>query len=140
MVYRFGNPDTYDNTGTITLNRVHYPNLLDTGNMLVYSNNIYNGQSAVIEYELNPPYQLVAGQDNEPTVTWEFTDTDLYSLTTSSAGRMSNGNTLIGEGTAGTIWEVNESGEVLWKNSNYNSIWRTYPIDIDSPATTALGL
>ncbi|TBV26991.1 MULTISPECIES: arylsulfotransferase family protein [Flavobacteriaceae] len=140
LVYRFGNPDTYDNTGTITLNRVHYPNLLDTGNMLVYSNNIYNGQSAVIEYELNPPYQLVAGQDNEPTVTWEFTDTDLYSLTTSSAGRMSNGNTLIGEGTAGTIWEVNESGEVLWKNSNYNSIWRTYPIDIDSPATTALGL
>ncbi|MCB4808468.1 aryl-sulfate sulfotransferase [Tamlana sp. 62-3] len=140
LVYRFGNPLTYNNTGEVTLNRVHYPNLLDTGNMLVYSNNIYNGQSAVIEYELNPPYELVAGQDNEPTVTWEFTDSDLYSLTTSSAGRMSNGNTLIGEGTAGTIWEVSESGEVLWKNTNFSAIWRTYPVDIDAPAVTALGL
>ncbi|WP_117584365.1 aryl-sulfate sulfotransferase [Neotamlana sedimentorum] len=140
LIYRFGNPLTYNNTGEVTLNRVHYPNLLDTGNMLVYSNNIYNGQSAVIEYELNPPYELVAGQDNEPTVTWEFTDSNLYSLTTSSAGRMSNGNTLIGVGTAGTIWEVSESGEVLWKNTNFNAIWRTYPVDVDSPAVTALGL
>jgi len=140
LVYRFGNPLTYDNTGEVTLNRVHYPNLLDTGNMLVFSNNIYNGQSAAIEYELSPPYTLVAGQDNEPSVTWEFTDSSLYSLTTSSASRMSNGNTLIGEGTAGTIWEVNDSGEVLWQNTNYNSIWRTYPFEIDSPAITALGL
>ncbi|MBU2929680.1 arylsulfotransferase family protein [Winogradskyella psychrotolerans] len=140
LVYRFGNPLTYDNVGDVTLNRVHYPNLFDANSMLVFSNNIYNGQSAVIEYELSPPYQLIAGQDNEPTVTWEFTDSSLYSLTTSSASRMSNGNTLIGEGTAGTIWEVSESGEVLWKNTNYNSIWRTYPYEIDSPAITALGL
>jgi len=140
LVYRFGNPLTYDNSGDVTLNRVHYPNLFDTNKMLVFSNNIYNGQSAVIEYELNPPYQLVAGQDNEPSVTWEFTDNGLYSLTTSSAGRMSNGNTLIGEGTSGTIWEVSDSGEVLWQNTNYNELWRTYPFEIDAPAIIALGL
>ncbi|WP_372756620.1 arylsulfotransferase family protein [Mariniflexile sp.] len=140
LVYRFGNPLTYDNIGDVTLNRVHYPNLFETNKMLVFSNNIYNGQSAVIEYELSPPYQLVAGKNNEPSVTWEFTDSSLYSLTTSSASRMSNGNTLIGEGTAGTIWEVSNSGEVLWKNANFKNIWRTYPIEINSPALTALGL
>ncbi|WP_047245252.1 aryl-sulfate sulfotransferase [Maribacter thermophilus] len=140
LVYRFGNPEIYDNVGDVTLNRVHYPNLLDTNNMLVFSNNKYDGQSAVVEFELNLPYALVAGEDNEPSVVWEFTDTSLYSLTTSSAGRMSNGNTLIGEGTAGTIWEVNESGEVLWKYTNYSELWRTYPVEIGSPALTALGL
>lgn len=140
LVYRFGNPETYDNVGDVALNRVHYPNLLDTNNMLVFSNNKYNGQSAVVEFELNLPYELVAGEDNEPSIAWEFTDSSLYSLTTSSAGRMSNGNTLIGEGTAGTIWEVSDSGEVLWKNTDYNELWRTYPVEIGSSALTALGL
>ncbi|MBQ4915010.1 hypothetical protein J8L85_11215 [Maribacter sp. MMG018] len=80
--------------------------------------NKYNGQSAVVEFELNLPYELVAGEDDELSIASEFTDSSLYSLSTSSAGRMSNGNTLIGEGTAVTIWEVIESGEVLWKYTN----------------------
>lgn len=80
LVYRFGNPETYDNIGKSTLNNVHYPNLLEPGNMLAYANSVYGNQSEVVEYELNPPYNLVAGQDNEPNVVWSFTDNDLYSL------------------------------------------------------------
>jgi hypothetical protein len=80
LVYRFGNPETYDNIGKSTLNNVHYPILLEPGNMMAYANSVYGNQSEVVEYELNPPYNMVAGQDNEPNVVWSFTDNDLYSL------------------------------------------------------------
>ncbi|MGJ8736438.1 hypothetical protein [Zobellia laminariae] len=139
LVYRFGNPLAYDNIGDVTLNRVHYPNLFDDDKMLVFANNIYDGQSAVVEYQLSPPYQLVAGQDNEPAVIWEFTDPDLYSLTIGGAVRTSNGNTLIAEGS-GTIWEVNANGEVLWQTTDINRPWRVYAFEVDDPAMTALGL
>ncbi|WP_276166752.1 arylsulfotransferase family protein [Zobellia alginiliquefaciens] len=139
LVYRFGNPLAYDNVGDVTLNRVHYPNLFDDNKMLVFANNLYNGQSAVVEYQLSPPYQLVAGQDNEPTVTWEFTDPDLYNLSIGGAVRMSNGNTLIAEGD-GTIWEVNNNGDVLWQTTDIRRPWRAYAFPVDDEAITALGL
>ncbi len=140
LIYRFGNPLAYDNPGDVTLNNVHYPNLLDTGNMLVYANDVYDNQSEIVEYELNPPYQLIAGENNEPTVPWTFTDTELYSAGLGSAVRMSNGNTLIAEGRDGTIWEVSDDGEVLWKNTNYNTVWRAYSFLKEAPAIKALGL
>ncbi|WP_321827470.1 arylsulfotransferase family protein [Maribacter dokdonensis] len=139
LVYRFGNPLTYDNVGEVTMNRVHYPNLFDDNKMLVFVNNKYDNQSAVAEYQLSPPYELVAGQDNEPELIWEFTDTDLYSNGLGSGVRMSNGNTLICEGT-GAIWEVNSDGDVLWRFTNYNRPWRAYAFTKDDDAITALGL
>lgn len=140
LVYRFGNPETYDNIGKSTLNNVHYPNLLKSGNMLAYANNVYGNQSEVVEYELNPPYNLVAGQDNEPKVVWSFTDNDLYSSGLSSAVRMKNGNTLIAEGRDGTLWEVTDGGDTDWfYKTNYATIWRAYVFYADDPAITALG-
>ena len=106
---------------------------------LVFVNNKYDNQSAVAEYQLSPPYELVAGQDNEPELIWEFTDTDLYSNGLGSGVRMSNGNTLICEGT-GAIWEVNSDGDVLWRFTNYNRPWRAYAFTKDDDAITALGL
>ncbi|SFR72974.1 Arylsulfotransferase (ASST) [Maribacter stanieri] len=139
LVYRFGNPLAYDNVGDVTMNRVHYPNLFDDNKMLVFVNNKYDNQSAVAEYQLSPPYELIAGQDNEPTLIWEFTDTDLYSNGLGSGVRMSNGNTLISEGT-GTIWEVNNDGDVLWKFTDYNRPWRAYAFTKEDEAITSLGL
>ncbi|MBO0591912.1 hypothetical protein I2486_10890 [Cellulophaga sp. E16_2] len=140
LVYRFGNPLAYDNVGEVTLKNVHYPNLIETGNMIVYANDIYDNQSEVVEYELNPPYELVAGEDNEPEVVWSFTDAELYSSGLGSGVRMSNGNTLIAEGRDGTIWEVTASGEVLWQNTDYTTVWRAYAYAIDDSAVLALGL
>jgi hypothetical protein len=140
LVYRFGNPLAYDNIGDVTINDVHYPNLLDTGNMLVFSNNIYDNQSAVFEYELNPPYQLVAGEDNEPELVWSFTDAELYSSGLGGAVRTPNGNTLIAEGRDGTVWEVSDSGEVLWKYAGYNTLWRVYSIPVDDEVLSNLGV
>jgi len=139
LVYRFGNPLAYDNVGDVTLNRVHYPNLFDDNKMLVFANNIYNGQSAVVEYQLAPPFQLIAGEDNEPAVTWEFTDSSLFSLNIGGAVRMANGNTLITEGT-GTLWEVTDAGAVVWQNTDFTSPWRAYAYELDAPALSALGL
>ncbi|EPR71881.1 PQQ enzyme-like protein [Winogradskyella psychrotolerans RS-3] len=140
LVYRFGNPLAYDNVGDVTINDVHYPNLLDTGNMLVFSNNIYDNQSAVFEYQLNPPYQLVAGEDNEPELVWSFTDSELYSSGLGGAVRTPNGNTLIAEGRDGTVWEVSDSGEVLWKYAGYNTLWRVYAIPVDDEVLSNLGV
>ncbi|WP_233268048.1 arylsulfotransferase family protein [Algibacter sp. L3A6] len=140
LIYRFGNPLAYDNIGDVTINDVHYPNLLDTGNMLVFSNNIYDEQSAVFEYQLNPPYQLVSGQDNEPEIVWSFTDSELYSSGLGGAVRTPNGNTLIAEGRDGTVWEVSDSGEVLWKYAEYDTIWRVYSIPVDDDALSSLGI
>lgn len=141
LVYRFGNPETYDNVGESSLNSVHYPNLLETGNMLVYANNVYDEQSEIVEFELVPPYELVAGEDNEPTVVWTFTDTDLYSPGVSGAVRMDNGNTLIAEGREGVLWEVTEDGEVEWLfETGYSPVWRAYVFYSDDPAIVALGL
>jgi len=139
LVYRFGNPLAYDNVGEVTMNRVHYPNLFDDNKMLVFVNNKYDNQSAVAEYQLSPPYELVAGKDNEPELIWEFTDSDLYSNGLGSGVRMSNGNTLISEGT-GAIWEVNSDGDVLWRYTNYTRPWRAYAFTKDDDAITALGL
>ncbi|WP_246293578.1 MULTISPECIES: arylsulfotransferase family protein [Winogradskyella] len=140
LVYRFGNPLAYDNVGEVTINDVHYPNLLDTGNMLVFSNNIYDNQSAVFEYQLNPPYQLIAGQDNEPELVWSFTDSELYSSGLGGAVRTPNGNTLIAEGRDGTVWEVSNSGEVLWKYAGYDTLWRVYAIPVDDDRLSFLGV
>lgn len=140
LVYRFGNPLTYDNVGEVTINDVHYPNLLSTGNMLVFSNNIYDNQSAVFEYELNPPYELVSGEDNEPEIVWSFTDSELYSSGLGGAVRTPNGNTLIAEGKDGNVWEVSDSGEVLWKYTGYETLWRAYAIPIDDESLSSLGV
>lgn len=140
LVYRFGNPETYDNIGEATLSNVHYPNLLETGNMLVFANDVYPNQSEVVEFALNPPYQLVAGQDNEPSVVWSFTDSNLYSSGLSGAVRMDNGNTLIAEGRDGTLWEVTSDGEIEWLyKTDYSTIWRAYVFYSDDPAIMALG-
>ncbi|WP_244954684.1 arylsulfotransferase family protein [Winogradskyella helgolandensis] len=140
LVYRFGNPLAYDNVGDVTINDVHYPNVLDTGNMLVFSNNIYDNQSAVFEYQLNPPYQLVAGEDNEPELVWSFTNSELYSAGLGGAVRTPNGNTLIAEGRDGTVWEVSDSGEVLWKYAGYDTLWRVYAIPVDDDRLSFLGV
>ncbi|GAA5225187.1 arylsulfotransferase family protein [Membranihabitans marinus] len=140
LLYRFGNPSTYDNVGSSTLNNVHYPFLFEGNKIMVYANNVYDNQSEIVEYELDFPLELVAGQDNEPTVTWTFTNRELYTSGLGSGVRMSNGNTLIGEGRDGTIWEISPDGEILWQNTDFNSVWRAYAFSKDSPAIQALGV
>jgi len=148
LVYRYGNPSAYKNPqGTRLFNNNHFPNLLEgdiigKGNMLIYVNKHNNSdQSIVYELDLPAPFSLTPNIDNEPTITWSFTDTELSASKFSGAVRLSNGNTLICEGDYG-YWEVTEEGEVVWKYDGLEdlSFWRGYSYNRNSAALNNLDI
>lgn len=142
LIYRFGNPSAYDNSeGQSLFDHNHRPNLLkgvDEGNILVFSNGFSVGQSTAYELKLPDVFSLQPNEDNEPTVIWSFTDTELFSPKVSSAERLPNGNTLITEGDFG-IWEVTNSGEIVWKFEGEGFFWRTYYYDENASEILSLG-
>lgn len=143
LIYRFGNPDAYDNRlGKIRFDHNHSPRLLSgekNGNILVFSNGSRKGQSTAFELKLPDSMHLEANTDNEPEEVWSFTSPTLFSGKVSGVELLPNGNRLITEGDFG-FWEVTEGGEVVWKLKSQGFFWRGYPYDKDSPAIQALGL
>lgn len=147
LLYRFGNPETYDNTeGQRLFYNNHFPNILENGepgegNVLIYVNSGDNIEQSTI-YELIMPndFNLEAGKNNEPEIEWSFTDPELFHQRISGAVRLKNGNTLISEGDYG-FWEVTPAKQVVWKyNGMGDSFWRCYAYDINSNAVKSLGL
>ena len=144
LVYRFGNPETYNGTGPRLFYRQHQPNLLEgtqigKGNILVFSNEHYADRSAILEVQL----PSVLDFNNLASIVWEFSDPSLSSPILSGAERLPNGNTLISVGTQGTIWEVTPDKQVVWKFRLKNSpprIWRSYSYEKNSAALQAIGL
>ena len=141
LVYRFGNPEAYQNSaGTRYFYNNHHPNLLpgvDYGRLLIYSNGKGQNQSTVFELQLPDRFMLIPNADNEPEVTWSFTDPDLFAPKVSGAELLSNGNILITEGDYG-IWEVTREKEVVWKFSGKGFFWRAYPYDMEAPEIQAV--
>jgi hypothetical protein len=143
LLYRFGNPEAYKNPmGTRLFHNNHFPNLLqgeDAGKMLIFTNGNGIGQSTVYELQLPTTFSLLPNSDNEPEVVWSFTDPDLFAPKVSGAVKLPNGNRMIAEGDYG-IWEVTESGEVVWKFNAQGFFWRAYHFDYDAPEIISLGL
>ncbi|TVZ16833.1 aryl-sulfate sulfotransferase [Maribacter sp. MAR_2009_72] len=143
LIYRFGNPEAYGNTeGTRLFQNNHFPNLLKgehLGKLLIFSNGNDIKQSTVYELQLPENFNLEANTDNEPTITWSFTDPDLYSGKVSGAVLLENGNILITEGDFG-FWEVTREQEVVWKYSAPGFYWRGYPYLQQAPEIKLLGL
>ncbi len=143
LIYRFGNPEAYQNpVGPRLFHNQHFPNLLkgaDQGKMLIYSNGNNIGQSTVFELELPSAYNLQNNVNNEPKVLWSFTDPDLYSPRVSGAVPLPNGNILITEGDYG-FWEVTREKEVVWKCNIQGFFWRGYAYRKNSPEILALDL
>jgi len=83
LIYRFGNPEAYDNSqGLRRFDRNHYPNLLSgdkKGNIMVFANGLSIEQSTAYELRLPDPLRPQAGSDNEPEEVWSFTDPALFS-------------------------------------------------------------
>ncbi len=146
LLYRFGNPEVYDNPmGQRLFFNNHFPNLLEDGvpgegNMLVYVNN-GDGvlQSTVYEFGIPASFNLAANTDNEPQVIWSYTNEDLYHGRISGAVRLENGNTLICEGDYG-YWEVTPEKEIAWKYNGDGNFWRGYGYSRDYPGLNALGI
>ncbi|NNF82591.1 MAG: hypothetical protein HKO67_13520 [Flavobacteriaceae bacterium] len=145
LIYRFGNPRTYDNEmGPVLLDRNHYPNFLQdnepgAGNILVYANGNSIGQSTVYELDIPDVFNLFPNTDNEPGIVWSFTDPELFSDKFSGASRSSNGNTIICEGDYG-YWEITIDGEVVWKYNGTSQYWRGYVYNLDDPRLSSLGV
>ena len=147
LLYRFGNPSTYDNIGERLFYSNHFPNYIENnapgaGNILVYVNNGADiEQSSVYELEIPENFNLQPNVNNEPNVVWSFTDESLFFGRLSGAVRLDNGNTLICEGDYG-FWEITPNGEIAWKysKSEINPYWRGYNYNKNSQAINALGL
>jgi len=147
LIYRFGNPNTYNSIGDKIFDRNHFPNLLENGvdgegNILIYVNGNTNEQSIVYELEMPNNFNLLTNSNNEPNIIWSFTDENLFANKLCGAIRLSNGNTLITESDYG-FWEVTNSGEIVWKykkDEEVNFFWRSYHYSVDSEAVNNLGL
>ncbi len=137
LVYRFGNPDAYDNPfGEIRFDRNHHPNLLkgeNKGNILVFANGLSKQQSTAYELELPSTLSLRPNEDNEPITAWSFTQSNLFFGKVSGVALLPNGNRLITEGDFG-FWEVTEAGEVVWRYETPGFFWRGYHFDKNDPA------
>jgi len=82
----------------------HQPTMLPNGNILIFDNGTWRGNSAVVE--VNP--------ENEQVV-WQYEDgEDFFSPFRSGVQRLPNGNTLVCESDAGRIFEVTADKEVVW--------------------------
>ena len=146
LLYRFGNPEAYDNIGNRLFYNNHFPNLIEKDvpgkdNMLVFVNKD-NGleQSAVYELDLPDTFNLLPNNNNEPQIIWQFTDPNMYSRIISGAVRLKNGNTLICDGGYG-LWEITSDGEIAWKYNSLNTkLWRAYNYSFDDSAISNLNL
>lgn len=133
LLYRWGNPAVYDRG--FPADRIFYgqhdaqwiePGLPGEGDLLVFNNGIGNFPPPFHSSidQLTPPvdafgnYSYTPGTAYEPaSLTWMFTatpETSFYSANISGCQRLPNGNTLICEGAAGTLFEVTDAGEIVW--------------------------
>jgi hypothetical protein len=85
----------------------HEPVLLENGSVLLFDNLGLGQSSRILEYDLATH-----------TVGWSYPKTpspSFFSAVCGSQQRLSNGNTLIVESTAGRAIEVTSEGEVVWE-------------------------
>ena len=147
LIYRFGNPNTYNSLGNKIFDKNHFPNLLEDGvpgegNILVYVNGNSTEQSIVYELEMPQVFNLESNSNNEPNITWSYTNEEMYSGILCGAIRLSNGNTVITESDYG-LWEVTVNGEIAWKyrkEEDAQHIWRSYHYSPYGTESESLGL
>ncbi|MCB4799892.1 aryl-sulfate sulfotransferase [Neotamlana laminarinivorans] len=137
ILYRWGNPQTYDmgDDSDQKLFVQHNANWInseyqDGGQIMVFNNQTgyYEGIDYstidVIDTNVNTDgsYSLNTDGTYAPTdFTWTYEanpSTDFYAANISGARRLSNGNTIICEGTTGTFFEVDYDGNTVWKYVN----------------------
>ncbi len=131
LLYRWGNPQVYGRGdesdqviwgahGAIWIDE----GLPGAGNIMVFNNGDHPGvmdDFSSVE-EILPPqsepgvYTLDPGQPFGPAdAEWRYGDVSgFFSATLGGAYRLPNNNTLICEGTAGRVFEVNPDGTVVW--------------------------
>ena len=147
LLYRWGNPRAYGH-GTTADQRLFWqhqthwipPGLPGAGNILAFNNgNEFAGNKRLYSSvdEIAPPVDGYGYRRDDnaayPPVglEWTYTATppaDFYAHIMSGTQRLPNGNTLVIDGPAGTIFQVTPDGKTVWKYRvplHYHiSLWR----------------
>lgn len=126
ILYRWGNPETYDTVGEKQLFAQHDAKWLDSGNILIFNNGDRRQRTYSSVDEIIPPvnaeghYTLSPGAAYGPAApVWSYkSPEDFYGVNISGAQRLPNGNTLICEGPSGRFFEVTPGGETVWEYIN----------------------
>lgn len=145
LLYRWGNPVAYDR-GTPANKKLYAqhnatwitPGYPDENKIMIYNNGQGRPGDDYSSVEvIEPPlendnsYSITSGQAYLPTAsTWTYTapnPTDFYSSNISGAQRLSNGNTMVCEGSSGRFFEVDENDAVVWEYVN--------PVQLNGPAS-----
>lgn len=132
FLYRWGNPQAYraGEPDDQKLFGQHYPHWIpegypDAGKIIVF-NNGFNRSSEFSSVDIVDPAQNPDGSYTVPVgkkfgpeeFDWSYTDPNdplnFYSRILSSAQRLSNGNTLVCEGTKGKFFELDPSNNIVW--------------------------
>ena len=134
LLYRWGNPRAYGR-GTTADQRLFWqhqphwipPGLPGAGNVLLFNNgNEFPGYerfySSIDEIVLPADgyrYRRAADGTYPPDeLGWTYVadpPADFYAQILSGAQRLPNGNTLVVDGTAGTIFQITPDGRIVWK-------------------------
>lgn len=135
LLFRWGNPLAYK-SGTSADKKLFGQHnaqwipkgLPDEGKLLIFNNGkdrpegVYTSIVKVDPALSNGIYaKSTTGSFLPETYDWEYTKsppTDFYSRFISGAQQLSNGNLLIDDGAHGTFFEINSSGEEVWKYVN----------------------
>lgn len=137
ILYRWGNPMAYDmgDEDDQKLFLQHDANWIDegyndAGKIMVFNNQAgyYDGIDYstvdIIDTGVNSDgsYSISSDGTYAPdSFSWSYQDdekTDFYAANISNARQLSNGNTIITEGTTGRIFEVTDLGEKVWEYVN----------------------
>ena len=159
LLYRWGNPRAYGqgDAGDQRLfwqHQTHWipPGLPGAGNVLLFNNgsefsaDYKRRYSSVDEFALpmdGHRYRRAEDGTYPPDeLEWTYTaetPEDFYASVISGAQRLPNGNTLVVDGTTGTIFQVTPDGRTVWKyvvpldrrshlrQGDLPSVWRAYP-------------
>jgi Spy/CpxP family protein refolding chaperone len=136
LLYRWGNPRAY-RAGTVKDQKLFGPHngqwiakgVPGEGHVLIFNNGMRRTGGAystvdeiAVPVNAKGDYEHVKGKAFGPdTMVWSYAAakrTDFYAAFISGAQRLNNGNTLICEGTKGTIFEVTPKDEIVWKYVN----------------------
>ena len=158
LLYRWGNPRAY-NHGDADAQRLFWqhqthwipPSLPGAGNILAFNNGYeFPGHERFYSSvdEIVPPldgYRYRRDDDAAyppAEIAWTYaaeTPADFYAPILSGAQRLPNGNTLIVDGPAGTIFQATPDGRIVWKyvaplderfhlrQGELPMVWKTYP-------------
>ncbi len=147
LLYRFGNPQASQAGDALDrqLYFQHHPHWLDDDRILIFDNgdDELRPWSRVVEIETpllgDGNYELTGPFYGPAMPTWSYeSPEDFYAAFISGADRISDGHTLVTDGPAGRLFEIDPAGNVAWEYRLETPVFRAERHEADDPAFEGL--